>query len=147
MDCHNHNSLSHAFYQVVRLHHQRTYMLLDKVGVYPGQPYLLFALHHINGQSQKDLAGKLNIKASTIATMVKRMEKTGLIERRQDNEDQRISRVYITEKGNEVCKEVNEARKIIEEESFSNFTEEEQMLLRRLLMQMRDNLEKVCNNR
>lgn len=146
MDYHDPDSLQHIFYQVIRLHHQRSHMLLDKVGVYPGQPFLLFALYHRNGQSQKDLANKLNIKASTIATMVKRMEKVGLIERRQDFEDQRVSRVYITEKGMEVCKEVDKIRKVIEIESFSNFTEEEQMLLRRLLMQMRDNLKKVCNN-
>ncbi|QUH19218.1 MarR family winged helix-turn-helix transcriptional regulator [Alkaliphilus sp. B6464] len=146
MDFHDPDSLQHIFYQVIRLHHQRSHMLLDKVGVYPGQPFLLFALYHRNGQSQKDLANKLNIKASTIATMVKRMEKVGLIERRQDFEDQRVSRVYITEKGMEVCKEVDKIRKVIEIESFSNFTEEEQMLLRRLLMQMRDNLKKACHN-
>lgn len=146
MDFHDPDSLHHIFYQVIRLHHQRSHMLLDKVGIYPGQPFLLFTLYHKNGQSQKDLANKLNIRASTIATMVKRMEKVGLIERRQDCKDQRVSRVYITEKGMEVCKEVDRIKKIIEIESFSNFTEEEQMLLRRLLMQMRDNLKKVCEN-
>jgi len=137
------DSLQNIFYQVIRLHHQRSHMLLDKVGVYPGQPFLLFALYHSNGQSQKDLANKLNIKASTITIMVKRMEKGGLVERRQDLEDQRISRVYITEKGMEVCKEVEEIRKVIEAESFSNFTEEEQTILSKLLMKMRDNLEQT----
>jgi len=121
-------------------------MLLDKIGMYPGQPFLLFALLHCDGQSQKDLASKLNIKAPTITTMVKRMEKAELVERRQDDQDQRISRVYITEKGKEVCNELIEVKKVIDAETFNNFTEEEQMLLRRLLMQMRDNLDKACKN-
>lgn len=115
-------------------------MLLDKVGVYPGQPFLLFALYHTDGQSQKDLGNKLNIKASTIATMVKRMEKLGLVERKQDSEDLRISRVYITEKGREIYKKVDKIKKDIDVESFSNFSEEEQILLKKLLLQMRENL-------
>jgi len=143
MHFHNPNSLQNIFYQVIRLHHQRSHMLLDKVGVYPGQPFLLFALYHSNGQSQKDLANKLNIKAATITIMVKRMEKVGLVERRQDLEDMRVSRVYITEKGLEVCKEVEEIRKVIEAESFKDFTEDEKMMLRKLLVKMRDNLEQT----
>ncbi|ABW20210.1 MarR family winged helix-turn-helix transcriptional regulator [Alkaliphilus oremlandii] len=146
MNFHDPNSLQHIFAQVIRLYHQRTQGLLDKVGVYPGQPFLLFALVHMNGQSQKDLAEKLNIKASTIATMVKRMEKVGLIERRQDPVDQRVSRVYITEEGKKVCEEVMKIKETISQETFCNFTEEEQLLLRRLLMQVHENLKNACRN-
>ncbi len=42
---------------------------------------------------------------------------------------------------------MNEIVKNIESECFSNFTMEEQVLLRRLLMQMRDNLLKVCDKK
>ncbi len=146
MDFNDNNSLHSIFHQVMRLYHQRNHMLLDKIGIYPGQPFMLFALYNKDGQSQKDLAEKLGIRPPTITKMVKRMGKSGLIERKQDTEDQRVSRVYITEKGREICKEINKVRKIIEAESFSNFTEEELILLRRLLMQMRHNLEKVCQN-
>ena len=146
MNLHDSNSIEYIFAQVIRSYHQRSHMLLDKIGIYPGQHFLLFALVHLDGQSQKDLADKLNIRASTIATMVKRMEKVDLIQRKQDSEDQRVSRVYITEKGKEVFKKINEIKKTIDSETFSNFTPEEQMLLRRLLIQMKDNLEKATNN-
>lgn len=146
MNFHDNNSLHSIFHQVMRFYHQRNHMLLDKIGIYPGQPFMLFALYNKDGQSQKDLAEKLGIRPPTITKMVKRMGKSGLIERKQDTEDQRVSRVYITEKGKGICKEINEVRKIIEAESFSNFTEEELILLRRLLMQIRHNLEKACQN-
>jgi len=139
------DSLNSIFYQVLRFHYKRTHMLLDTIGVYPGQPFLLFALSETNGQSQKDLAKKLNIRASTITAMVKRMEKSGLVERLQDTEDQRISRVYITNKGREICLEVERIKKEIEIETFNNFTEEEQALLKRLLKQVRDNLKSSCD--
>ncbi|SUY48433.1 MarR family transcriptional regulator [Clostridium putrefaciens] len=147
MDSYNHNSLYHIFYQVIRVHYHRTHMLLDEIGVYPGQPPMLLALSKEDGQSQKELASKLNIKPATITVMLKRMEKAKLVERRQDSLDQRISRVYITEKGQEAWKDVHEVMKVIDKECFNNFTEEEQVLLRRLLIQVRDNLMDVCDKK
>lgn len=141
------DSLYNIFAQVIRLHYHRTHTLLDKVGVYHGQPGMLFLLYKKDGQSQKDLANKLNIKPATVTVMLRRMEKAGLLKRKADDIDQRISRVYITEKGKEVCEEVKEIMKIINSECFSNFTAEEEILLRRLLMQVRDNLVKACDKK
>ncbi|MBU5592250.1 MarR family transcriptional regulator [Clostridium sp. MSJ-4] len=141
------DSLYHVFHQVLRFHYHRTHMLLDEIGMYPGQPPMLMVLHKMDGQSQKELAEKLKIKPATITMMLKRMEKAELVERRQDPEDQRISRVYITEKGRKAWEQLQDIMKIIEEECFGNFTQEEQVLLRRLLMQMRDNLMEVCDNK
>ncbi len=143
----NHDSLYYVFCEVIRLNYHRTYMILDKLGVYPGQPPMLFTLYKQDGQSQKELAGKLSIKPATITVMLTRMEKAGIVERRQDREDQRVSRVYITEEGKKICSEVHEAMKTIESECFINFTQEEKVILRRLLMQMRDNLKKVCDKK
>lgn len=140
MDNIDKNSLHYIFLDVLRLHHQRTHALLDKVGVYPGQPPLLFTLNKKNGQSQKELADKMRIAPATLTIMLKRMEKVKLVERKQDPDDQRVSRVYITEKGKKVCKKAMEALSSLEKECFGNFTIEEEVVLRRLLMQMRDNL-------
>lgn len=145
MNCENMDSLYHVFLQVIRLHYQRTHVMLDKIGVYPGQPPMLFTLFHKDGQSQKELANKLKIQPATITVMLKRMEKAGLVERRQDKEDQRIWRVHITEEGRKICAEVNEILKDIDEEMFKNFADEEKILLRRLFMQMRDNLLEVSD--
>ena len=140
MDCVDKDSLYHIFLEILRLHYYRTHVLLDEVGVYPGQPPMLFVLSKEDGQSQKELANKLNLKPATITVMLKRMEKANLVERRQDPEDQRVSRVYITEKGKKVYKKVNKIMKNLEEECFGNFTVEEKVILRRLLMQIRENL-------
>jgi DNA-binding MarR family transcriptional regulator len=119
-------------------------MLLEKIGVYPGQPPLLFIIGKKDGPSQKELAEKLHIKAATITVMLHRMEKAKLIERRPDNNDQRISRVYLTGEGKKVRDEAIMSLKTMEDDCFSNFTTEEKLLMRRLLMQMRNNLAKVC---
>jgi len=134
----------HMLHQVRGLHHCRTHKLLDKLGVYPGQPPLLFALHKQDGQSQKELSEKLSIQPATITMMVRRMTKAGLLERRQDTKDQRISRVYLTEQGKDVRKKVAAAVDEIEKECFKDFTEQEEELLGRLLFKMKQNLIEAC---
>lgn len=140
------DSLSYMFFQVIKLQHCRMHQLLEDVGIYPGQHALLWFLNKEDGTNQKELADKLKIKPSTITVMLGRMEKAGLLERRQDSKDQRISRVYITEKGKHMYIIVEKTMKQLQEECFGNLTNDESIILRRLLMQIRDNLTKVCNN-
>ena len=141
------NSPYHILHQVVGLHHHRTHQLLENQGVYPGQPPLLFALYKQDGQSQKELSEKLGIQPATITMMVKRMAKTGLIERRQDKEDQRISRVYLTKEGEKTRKRVAVIVKELEDECFGNFTAEEKEVLGKLLSKMRENLLSVWGDK
>ncbi len=136
----NKDSLYHLFLEINRLHYYRTHVLLDEIGVYHGQPPMLFILSKQDGLSQKELADILSIKPSTITVMLKRMEKANLVIRKQDSEDQRISRVYITEDGLKLCKQAREVMNQIEEECFGNFTTEEAVILRRLFLQMKDNI-------
>jgi len=140
MNCYDPNSLYALFAQVIRFHYYRTHQLLDQYHIYPGQPPLLFTLAKQDGQSQKELGEKLHLKPATITIMLKRMEKSNLITRTPDLHDQRMIRVYLTEEGKKIFTQVKEALKIIEAECFNNFTTEEKVILRRLLIQMRDNL-------
>lgn len=140
MDIINKDSLHHLFLEINRLHYYRTHVLLEEIGVYHGQPPMLFILSKKDGLSQRELADLLNIKPSTITVMLKRMEKANLVTRRQDKEDQRVSRVYITEEGLRLCKKASEVMNRIENEFFGNFTTEESLILRRLFLQMKDNL-------
>ncbi len=145
MDKMNKDSLYHLFLEIQRLHYYRTHVLLEEIGVYHGQPPMLFILSKKDGRSQKELADILNIKASTITVMLKRMEKANLVIRKQDSEDQRISRVYITEEGLELCEKARSVMNNLEEECFGNFTTEEKVILRRLFLQMKDNLKVEMN--
>lgn len=140
------DGLYKIFGHIVKLHFVRSHNVLDKLGLYPGQPPLLFSLYNNDGLSQKELADKIKITPATITVMLKRMEKSSLVTRKQDDEDQRISRVYLTEKGKEVCEELKGVMKSLNEECFSNFTDEEKILLRRLLLQVRDNLMEANEN-
>lgn len=144
MNCCDADSLYVTFGHVIRFHYYRTHTLLEKLGAYPGQPPLLFALAEHDGLSQRDLAKKLHIKAATLTIMLKRMEKTNLVERRQDRKDQRVIRVYLTEDGRQLQRKVKATILEVQQECFSGISEEDKQILHRLFLQMKDNLMRAC---
>ena len=79
------------------------------------------------------------IQPATVTNMLQRFERDGFVERRPDLDDQRISRVHTTEKGRATEKEVQKQWSQLEQESFSGLSDEESVVLRRLLL-------KVCQN-
>lgn len=137
---HNPDSLTHLMHHLLKMHRRTIDQMISSYDVYPGQPPLLLALSAEDGLSQKELAERIHNKPATLTVMVDRMEKTGLVERRPDPTDQRVTRVYLTDKGREVTVHVKEAIKATDEQTFSHFLPEELLLFRRLLLQMKDNL-------
>jgi len=136
----NEKSLQGLFLQLMRLHFLRSYKLMGKTEVHRGQGGILVALHFQDGQTQKELINSIRIKPATMTVMIQRMEKNGLVRKEQDKEDRRTTRIYITQKGEEEYDKVQVIWEQIEEEMFSNFTVEERIILRRLLLQVQQNL-------
>ncbi|SHH82450.1 MarR family winged helix-turn-helix transcriptional regulator [Clostridium grantii] len=145
MDEKNLENIYLLFSRVIKLRLCKMRDMFEDLGIYPGQHGLLFALEKEEGQSQKELAQKLNIKPATITVTINRMKKSGLVERKQDKNDQRVSRVYLTNQGKAVCKKVRKAMKTIDEQCFENFSKEQQNILIELLSQMEENLASSCN--
>ncbi|MGB9792609.1 MAG: MarR family winged helix-turn-helix transcriptional regulator [Thermacetogeniaceae bacterium] len=138
------DSIDYLFVQIIRLFHQRSHALFSEIGIYPGQPPVLFQLWKKDGRTQKELAAELLVKPATLTLILQRMERDGLIERHPDPADQRVSRVYLTEKGKKLREPVLRAIRKREMEILEGFTPEEKLLLRRLLSRVRDNLAKRC---
>lgn len=136
-------SLYSLLWQIIRQHFIRHHHLLSRIGLHKGQPQILAILWERDGLTQKDIAESLRVRPSTITVMLRRMEKAGLLRRETDPQDMRVSRVYLTEKGRGLRREIEEIMKILEDECFANFTFEEKILLRRFFMQIRDNLRRV----
>ena len=140
-------SMDFLLAQVCRLHHARAHTLLEELGLYRGQPRMLFALWEQEGATHGELAARLHVRPATITKMIARMEKAGFVERRSDPEDQRVSRVYLTDAGRSIRDRVEQVWRTLEGEIFEGFSVEERSLLRRLFLQMRDNLERVVGGK
>ena len=126
--------------QVSRLHRHRAHGLLDGLGLYRGQPPVLFALWEQDGLTHGELAEKLEITPATVTRMIQRMEKTGFVQRKPDDSDQRISRVYLTEAGRAIRAKLQLVWDRMEVENFAGFNEDELTLLRTFLLRIRENL-------
>lgn len=133
-------TLDTLFAQACKLKHARVQGLLEEIGLYPGQPAVLRALWAQDGLTHTDLARALQVQPATITKMINRMEKNGFVRRRQDADDQRVSRVYLTEAGRAVQEDVRQVWHRLEQEAFDGFTLEERVLLRRFFLHIHANL-------
>jgi len=140
-------SIDFLLAQVCRLHHARAHTLLEELGLYRGQPPMLHALWEQEGLTHGELAERLHVQPATVTKMIQRMEKAGFLERRSDLEDQRVSRVYLTDAGRAIQAEVRQVWRTLEGETFAGFTLEERVLLRRFFLQVRENLIRVTGGK
>ncbi len=138
-------STSFAIIQVARKHRQRVEEALNELGLHTGQEFLLLQLWQEEGLTPTQLANIACVEPPTISKMLQRLERVGLIERKSDAEDARVSRVYLTEQGRSLEKPVLRALKEVNTHTVKGLTDVEQALLRRLLNQVADNLSEKIN--
>lgn len=128
------------FVAAMHLHHRSWEARVEPLGLYRGQPRLLRALWREEGQSLGELAEILSVQPATVTKMVQRLEKNGFVLRKTDSEDQRIIRLYLTDKGKNVRNDVEAVTKTVRAKAYRGLSSEELVILKRLLLQVRQNL-------
>ncbi|MFF2481203.1 MarR family winged helix-turn-helix transcriptional regulator [Paenibacillus sp. NPDC058071] len=123
-----------------RVHQHEMNRLLQQYDIYPGQPPLMFTLDREPGRSQAELARELDIKPATLTIMLNRMEKNGYVRRETDSQDQRVSRIYLTDKGQAAVGEIRESLQTLENRAMDGFSDDEVLLLKGMLARIRDNM-------
>jgi DNA-binding MarR family transcriptional regulator len=91
-----------AFLTTLRLHKQQMMKALSAHGMHPGQAICLRSLAAHDGITQRDLAETLHLARPTITKMLQSLERAGVVERRPDLDDQRLMRVYLTDRGRDL---------------------------------------------
>ncbi len=125
--------------RVTLLHRYAISTSLSGIKLYRGQPEILEYLSEHGDCSQKELADFLGVSTASIATSLKRMSKSGLIERTADEKDRRINRLSLTEKGNEIRLAGRAECERIDKAMFSGFSDDE-------ITAFSDMLSKIANN-
>ncbi len=93
-----------------------------------------------DGVFQLDLANNTHLKPPTVSVALGKLEADGIIFRAVDKLDQRATRVYLTEKGNELNTKLRERIKKADEIALAGFTDEEKEALSQMLIRIIDNL-------
>lgn len=70
--------------------------------LYSNEVHTLKMIAQYEGMTQKELTDKMLRTKGATSVMIKKLEKKGLIIRREDERDARVFRLYLTEKGERV---------------------------------------------
>lgn len=88
-----------------------------------------------------ELMGQLGLSQSTIAGILMRLEKKGLLARQADDKDARRSRIYLTEAGLAMDQALMQLAAQTEEILLAGLDENEQAELNRLLQRVLENMQ------
>lgn len=101
---------------------------------------ILKLLSHQGPMRLSALAQVLGLDASTVSRHARQLEDSGLLERSDDPDDRRASRVAVSEHGNDCLAQAFETRRHVISSTLEGWTPEERETLRVLLHRLVENL-------
>ena len=104
----------------------------------------VYAICNKPGRSQDELSRDLFVHKSSVARAIAYLEERGLIERKNDECDKRISRVYPTERMLSLLPRVREISKSFIEQLTDGISEEELELFDSVLKRMKENASRAA---
>ncbi|MBO4297948.1 MAG: MarR family transcriptional regulator [Clostridia bacterium] len=127
--------------RVGRTHKRVVERQISELGIHGSQHHVLMALSHL-GQfpTQNELARRMDVSPASAATMLKRLEGGGYIERRARSSDGRCNEVILTEKGNRVIDQSVRIFESVDRRMYEGIGDDERAQLRASLGKLLDNL-------
>ena len=94
--------------------------LRKNVGVTLSQWRVVSALVLQPGMTQKEIADKMGIEGATLVPVIDKMEKEGLLKRKQGSSDRRVNRIYLTSKADSLWESMTNCALKIRKSSTKN---------------------------
>ena len=136
-----------AFKRAMMLHRRLLQSTFSDERIHPAQAGCLQALAHRDGMSQSDLAEMLHVSRPSVTTMLQRMEGAGLIVRRADEADLRITRVYLTDGGHALADRMRAGFVDMLNVSMGSMPDADKREFSRILGTLNDHIESVLKER
>ena len=131
------------FKEIVLLNYKINYQELIDINLYPGQPIILERIFENNGITQSELSNITLKKPATITTMLNRLEHMGYVVRKNDINDKRLARLYLTNIGMEKYHQMMKLKKKMGNIIFEGMSEDDLFVVYRLMLKIKNNLEKM----
>ena len=119
---------------------------LSKYGLTLGQYYIMRALWINEGQSQRALSEAVGTTEPTTASVLRMLEKNGLIRRTRNQQDRRTINIFLTEKGLEMKRELLLMAMGVNEIATRGLSEHDIEEIKRLMRAMSANLRADAEN-
>jgi DNA-binding MarR family transcriptional regulator len=100
--------LGFLVHDVSRLRRSVVDRALRPLGVTRSQWWVLAYLSREDGMPQVVLADQLDVGKVALGGLIDRLEASGLVERRLDQTDRRVKRVFLTRKGTELVEQIRD---------------------------------------
>jgi DNA-binding MarR family transcriptional regulator len=81
----------------------------DNIGINVSQSFILSCLLDNDGCTLSEISSRALIENSSMTTMVDKLEKMGLVERKFDPQNRRIIRLFLTDDGRKLSQKVQRA--------------------------------------
>lgn len=115
----------------------------QEYGITVSQASLLHQLWHEDGLTQTQIQEKLSMRGASVSGLVDGLLKKGLIIRKQDEDDARYKRLYLTEQGREIEGKTIGLMMELDEEIMDGFDQEENAMLICWMKKLYSNLDKL----
>ena len=133
-------------YLLMKTHAHINRLILSQaaaIGLSPGQPKILECLL-LNGEcNQKAIAENCEIEQATVGSILSRMERDGLIERRMLHGNRRSYHIFVTAKGKEKQQRVAEGFAEVETCAFEGVAEAEKEAFLHTFAILYENLQRI----
>ncbi|MFT9077212.1 MarR family winged helix-turn-helix transcriptional regulator [Ethanoligenens sp.] len=114
-----------AIHRLGRQMHRCAHRIGHAEGYYREQSRLLMLIAENDGVIQRDLAEEMDVRPSSMTEMLSKMEQLGLVERRQDEKDQRVMHIFLTEQGKNAAKASQNATEEMANTLFAGLADED----------------------
>ncbi|MVT12312.1 MarR family winged helix-turn-helix transcriptional regulator [Chitinophaga tropicalis] len=136
------STVGYLLMRVCKVHRNKGNQMLAAYNLHAGQEQFLQEVMCNGAMTMNELKDNLEVTPATVTRMAERLEKNGFLTKEKCCADQRVVRVSLTEKGKEATSQIIDTTwNKLEQQMSKNMSMEEKILLKRLLMQVLDNLE------
>jgi MarR family transcriptional regulator, transcriptional regulator for hemolysin len=118
-----------------------------RLGITRAQWLVLTRLHRHPGASQSEVAEMMEIERASAGRMIDRLEANGWVERRAQNGDRRVKRVYLTPEAERVHRRIWRVAEATVEDALADLSAREGAQLRALLTRIKKSLIAVVDGR
>src|SRR5271169_3200412 len=132
--------LGFLVHDVSRLRRSTVDRALKPLGVTRSQWWVLAFLSRADGMSQVALADELDLGKVALGGLIDRLEKTGLVSRRPDEDDRRVKRIYLTRRSHALIAQIRDNVSVTEKEILEKIDEADLKATVRALRGMKENL-------
>ena len=113
---------------------------ISSYGITPQQMIVIKLIAHHGGMQNSELCKEMNLSKGTVSGIIKRLEKKGLVKRKEMEQDRRNEKIVFTEKGLEFANLIRYEMQKTFDNIFKNSSQED---IQRYIQVLREMIEKI----